>query len=163
MNIKIKAFPLITLQLSFKKLLLILILITVNISGQTDWVEWKAQESNYELERIPDRTYSIDRSNLGSTILSGIQNGYYFLISDLDGDNCPFYPSCSHFFVESVKETNFLQGTLMFADRFTRDLNFVKNKTRYSLHSSNRFYDPVNNYMLNTTKIKIGESKENDD
>ena len=123
--------------------------------AQPDSIKWKAKQISYELPITHKHNYTIDNSNFGMVTLSLLRNIYYFFISDLDGDNCPFYPSCSSFFIQSVKETGILKGGLMFADRFTRDLNLVKELNQYPLHQSGKFFDPPYNYTLNSQKIKF--------
>lgn len=127
---------------------------TVSLNAQTDWRRWGAHEVSFELPQIEKKDYSIDRSGFVPSTVSIFKNTYYFLISDLDGDNCPFHPTCSNFFVESVKETNIFQGALMFADRFTRDINFFK-KGHYPFYKTGKFYDPVENYKLSLNEIKV--------
>lgn len=138
-----------------KRIFLIIFLTGFQIFAQTDWQHWQAAETNYELKPESRKTLSIDDSDLGSLVSSTLQSGYYFLISDLDGDNCPFYPSCSVFFVRSVKETNIFQGMLMFADRFTRDTNLFKRREHYPHYISGKLYDPSLNYALDFKKIQI--------
>lgn len=138
-----------------KTILFIIFPFVFQVFAQTDWVKWQAVEANYELNPPDKKQYIIDDSDFGSLLLSSFQNGYYFLISDLDGNNCPFHPSCSAFFVQSVKGTNIFQGLLMFADRFTRDTNLFRRKTQYSKHISGKYYDPYYNYALDIKKIKI--------
>ena len=128
---------------------------TYNINAQTDWVKWEAKQVSFELPTPQNHDYALDKSGFGMTILSVVRNTYYFFISDLDGDNCPFTPSCSAFFIQSVKETSIFKGALMFADRFTRDLNFFKGMNHYLLLSSNKFFDPAYNYTLHSKKIKF--------
>ena len=137
-----------------KLLLILLFIFNGFIRAQTDWVKWEGTDVSYELPQEKGRSYRFDRASIGTLILTGTQNTYYFLVSDLDGDNCPFYPSCSIFFVQAVKETNFFQGLLIFADRFTRDTNLFKDKNKYIMHSSGRLYDPVENYILNSKNFK---------
>jgi len=134
---------------------LFLFSIPYNLYAQTDWVRWEGKETFYQLPATHDHDYTVDKSSIGMTLLSVLRNTYYFFISDLDGDNCPFEPSCSAFFLQSVKETSIIKGTLMFADRFTRDLNFFKGMNHYSLLSSNKFSDPAYNYTLHSAKIKF--------
>ena len=137
-----------------KIFLLILLISTIGFS-QTDWERWGAKEVSY-LEPVPVKTkYTLDNSSIENFIISSSRSAYKFFISDLDGDNCPFHPTCSSFFVEAVKETNIFQGALMFADRFTRDLNLIKVKNQYPLTKDYHFYDPVDNYTLNPSRIKI--------
>lgn len=88
-------------------------------------------------------------------IINSTVSIYRITFSDLDGENCPFHPSCSYFLKESVKETNIFQGVLMFMDRFTRDLNFVERNHKYSRHKSGKFYDPVSFYTLSARNYFI--------
>lgn len=131
------------------------IIISTSVTAQTDWVKWGKADISYQLQGTESKKYSIDKSNFGSILFSGLQTGYYLLVSNYDGDNCPFYPSCSFFFVESVKQTNIFQGALMFADRFMRDTNIFKRSGFYPVHNSGRLYDPVTNYKLRKDEIKF--------
>ncbi len=131
------------------------VLIFTSSFCQTDWQRWNASEISY-FNKIEESQDSLpDSSNPKAGLVSYARSVYKFLISDLDGDNCPFQPTCSAFFVESVKQTNLFQGALMFADRFTRDLNMLKVLNDYPMTNRNRFYDPPDNYKLAPGKIKI--------
>ncbi len=135
------------------KLFLFLFVLCSVISAQTDWDKWEADNNIYQLKEIRDRDYSLDKSSLGSLLLTSARNLYWFAFSDLDGDNCPFHPTCSAFFVKAVKKTNIFQGLLMFADRFTRDSNFFKRKDHYTIDETGKLYDPVENYLLDEEQI----------
>ncbi len=130
-------------------------LFAFQLRAQSDWVRWDAQTVSYELTKTQHHEYVIDKSNFGMTLISLGRNAYYFFISDLDGDNCPFNPTCSQFLVQSIKETNIFTGPLMFADRFTRDLDFIKSKDHYRILSNGKLFDPAYNYTLNSKKIKF--------
>ncbi len=136
-----------------KALLIFLFLFNLILQAQSDWERWEAVELPYRISGNEPGGISFDDSNVGTLLLSSAKNAYSFFISDLDGDNCPFHPSCSNFFVQGVKETNILQGILMFADRFTRDSNFLKGRTNYSLHISGKLFDPVSNYKLDSQSV----------
>ncbi|MGD8781650.1 MAG: membrane protein insertion efficiency factor YidD [Ignavibacteria bacterium] len=127
--------------------------------AQDEWEKWGEEKISYELPKIEKREYKIDKSNLGMKMLSGMQNAYYFLISDLDGDNCPFRPTCSSFWVKSVKETNIFQGSLMFSDRFVRDLNVFK-AGLYPVHKSGHYYDPPQNYSMDFNRVEYFPKNE---
>jgi putative component of membrane protein insertase Oxa1/YidC/SpoIIIJ protein YidD len=137
------------------KATVIILIISGTLFAQTDWTKWNAQPASYEITIHQKYDYSVDNSNFGLTLLSVTRNLYYFFISDLDGDNCAFNPSCSLFFIQAVKETSIFKGTLMFADRFTRDINFFKGMNHYPLLPSNKYFDPAYNYTLNSQKIKF--------
>jgi putative component of membrane protein insertase Oxa1/YidC/SpoIIIJ protein YidD len=138
-----------------KILLLLLFCLTGKLLSQPDSEKWEAKQTPYELPVTYLHDYTIDKSSFGMTIVSSFRNIYYFFISDLDGDNCPFYPSCSAFFIQAVKETSIFKGGLMFADRFTRDLNLLKGRDHYPIIKSGKFFDPPYNYTLNSQKIKF--------
>jgi putative component of membrane protein insertase Oxa1/YidC/SpoIIIJ protein YidD len=126
--------------------------ITTNILiAQVDWSRWEKAEVDYPYTATEVGNNFYQKNS--ATILGTLKSGYAFFISDLDGDNCPFYPTCSSFFVESVSKTNILKGTLMFADRFTRDSNLFKSHEHYPTHISGRLYDPINNYLLEDSTI----------
>ncbi|MFH1196754.1 MAG: membrane protein insertion efficiency factor YidD [bacterium] len=133
------------------KFFLMFILLSSTIFSQTDYHRWGAKEISYEIAN--DHPEEADSTEKVFSILSGLKFMYSFFISDLDGDNCPFYPSCSHFYVDAVNGTDFITGTLMFADRFTRDTNLYKSLAQYSFHKSGKLYDPVYKYMLDENVI----------
>jgi len=137
------------------KNLFLLFLLTATITyAQTDWVKWEVQKASYVTFPVTDNSNQSSNSGFVSTLVSGLVSFYQFLISDLDGDNCPFYPSCSRFFVRAAKSSGIFKGTLMFVDRFTRDMNFFKGHTHYPLHKVGKFYDPSENYQLDQSRIK---------
>ena len=129
-------------------ILVILFLFCSFLSAQDEWEKWGEADISYELPQISKR-----EASPGSSVLTGMQKAYRFLISDLDGDNCPYHPSCSSFLVEAVKETNIIQGIIMYSDRFVRDLNVFKSGL-YPVHKSGHYYDPPKNYSLNFKKVE---------
>jgi len=136
-----------------KSLLVICLLLCSSLSAQPERERWTKAEVSYKLPPPASRIYRISTSSFGSTVETSFMFTYKFFISDLDGDNCAFHPSCSNFFVESVRETNIFKGALMFGDRFMRDTNFLKRNGYYPRHRSGRFYDPVHNYTLNKSEV----------
>lgn len=126
------------------------------IFPQTDWVKWEKSEPSYQLQDdYLERKYDFKIESVSDLILKPVLNSYWFFISDVDGANCPFYPSCSSFFFQSVKYTNILQGTLMFFDRFTRDTNIIDRNEHYPFYDRVHFYDPVKLYTLKKAEIKF--------
>lgn len=116
--------------------------------AQVDWQKWEAKQVSFQLPSFAGEELS-QESSASISILKSLKSVYSFFISDLDGDNCPFSPSCSNFYIDAVKETNLFSGTLIFADRFTRDMNIFKGHGHYSLHKSGKYFDPAINYVLN--------------
>lgn len=146
-----------------KSIIFWLLLQSALIYAQTDWVKWDAVEVSYKISNASSKNIITQNQSSGSGIFSFLRNTYAFFISDLDGNNCPFYPSCSHFFVQAVSGSGLLKGSLMFADRFTRDLNFFKSKNSYPIHRIGKFYDPVSNYTLNEQMIDLVLSRNRGD
>ena len=136
------------------KLFLFLLFISTAAFCQTENLKWQKADLSYEKpDNFIPRDYSFESDNADEFITKSFANAYWFFISDVDGDNCPFRPSCSVFFLESIEETNILQSSLMFFDRFTRDMNFVKGINHYPHVRSGYLYDPPQNYTLNQGKI----------
>jgi putative component of membrane protein insertase Oxa1/YidC/SpoIIIJ protein YidD len=122
---------------------------------QLENLKWQKAEPSYENPtKKTQREYSFEADNPGEFILKSLTNAYWFFISDVDGDNCPFHPTCSTFFLQSTKEKNILQASLMFFDRFTRDMNIAKGLDHYPKFSDGHFYDPPQNYTLNQVRVK---------
>lgn len=143
-----------------KYFLLYLLIFQFTNYSQTDWVRWEKSDPTYQIEDIfLERNYDLSIESASDVIVKPVINAYWFFISDLDGANCPFNPSCSSFLAQSIKETNIFQGTLMFFDRFTRDTNVFGRHEHYPRFGKNHFYDPVSLYTLNVEKIKYIPAK----
>ncbi len=138
-----------------KAILILALLLTIDITAQTDWQRWKASDITYRTAPQKKVIFMLDSSSFGIEIVSAFQNAYYLLFSNYDGDNCPFNPTCSHFFVQAVKATNILQGALMFADRFTRDTNLFKTRSQYPVEKNGKLFDPIYFYELDLKNINL--------
>ena len=140
---------------NMKYFLIILIFSSVLLCAQTETQRWGKADISYQIKSpYTERSYGIEKGSVTDMFVSSFTHAYWIFISDVDGDNCPFNPSCSSFFVESVKETNIFQGTLMFADRLTRDTNFFNRQYHYPFAANGRLYDVPSNYKLRTAEIK---------
>jgi len=138
-----------------KTIALTFFLLQIAIYSQTDWARWEKANIYYEdPSGYHVREYDLSINSPSDIILKPLVNGYWFFISDVDGANCPFSPSCSTFFLQAAEETNPAQALLMFFDRFTRDTNFANRHEHYPRVKDGRFYDPVSDYMLDDEKIK---------
>jgi putative component of membrane protein insertase Oxa1/YidC/SpoIIIJ protein YidD len=136
-------------------LLSIFLLLTTSTFCQIENLKWqKADPSYLKPAKQANRDYSFEADNAGEFIAKSMANAYWFFISDVDGDNCPFRPTCSAFLLRSIKETNIFQSSLMFFDRFTRDMNIAKGHDHYPRVSAGYYYDPAQNYTLNQGRIK---------
>ena len=137
------------------KIVWLSLVFSFSLFAQTDWQRWQKSEINYtETVNDSERSYSLHADDPFEFLLKTAAVTYWFFISDVDGDNCPFDPSCSSFFLESVKASNIFEGTLMFADRFTRDFN-VFNRSNYRITNKRRLADPPGKYLLSTVRLKV--------
>jgi len=136
------------------KIIWLICVFSFSLFAQTDWQRWQKTEIKYA-EKIENsgRSYSLRADDPFEFLLKASAITYWFFISDVDGDNCPFDPSCSSFFLESVKASNIVEGTLMFSDRFTRDFN-VFNRSNYHVTRKGRLADPPEKYLLTTVRSK---------
>ncbi len=142
-----------------KKFSLFTVLILLSAAGcifsQSEWKKWGKANYSYELPTSQvKRDYSINEKGAGNFLLKAAADAYWIFISDVDGDNCSFSPTCSSFFLQAVNQTDIVQGTLMFFDRFTRDMDIYKKYDQYPRVEDGHFYDPPSLYTLNKNKIK---------
>ncbi|MBT8380315.1 MAG: membrane protein insertion efficiency factor YidD [Ignavibacteria bacterium] len=137
------------------KILFLIIFISTSAFCQLEDLKWKKADLSYEIpNNFRQRDYSFEFNNAGDLVKKSIAYTYWFFISDVDGDNCPFRPSCSAFLMQSVEETNIAQGMLMFFDRFTRDMNIYKGHNHYPRVKTGHYFDPPDNYTLDQETIK---------
>jgi putative component of membrane protein insertase Oxa1/YidC/SpoIIIJ protein YidD len=134
---------------------LLLCLPYARTTAQSKLGHWSASSITYTSgSESPVVKHTPGKNSFGRMLSRIIVVPYRFFISDVDGDHCPFAPSCSAFFMESCSQTNVVQGTLMFFDRFTRDANIFDREDHYrydiKLH---RYYDPSVNYRLRDSLI----------
>lgn len=108
--------------------------------AQVDWKPWQKKDVDYQIVEN-----QLSKNDFNMEVLSVLHFTYKTFISDLDGDNCPFEPSCSNFFMQAYKETNLIKASLMFADRFMRDTNFF-NRDNYQMNSRGKLIDLINDY-----------------
>ena len=139
-----------------KLLLLLVTFFIIPAFSQTDWVKWEKADYSYQIENNSrDRSYSFASTGVGDFAGKVLINTYWFFISDVDGANCPFNPTCSSFLVQSISETNPIQGLLMSFDRFTRDTNIYGRQEHYPRFGNTHFYDPITLYTLDEKKINF--------
>lgn len=137
--------------------MIITFLLTINCSSfsQSDWVKWGKADYSYQVKGTTEgRNYSLDISSPGRFLLKSFANVYWLFISDVDGDNCSFSPTCSNFFIQSVEKTNIVQGSLMFFDRFTRDMDIFGKLNQYPRVPDGHLYDPPSLYSLESDSVK---------
>lgn len=73
---------------------------------------------------------------------------YRSYISPTQGPRCGFYPSCSAFGLQAVREHGAIRGMMMTTDRLTR-CNLLKGPgTDYYLLPNGKLFDPVSRNLL---------------
>jgi putative component of membrane protein insertase Oxa1/YidC/SpoIIIJ protein YidD len=118
--------------------------------GQGEHQRWEKRQNLYQSANSFTDSQIIrqDEESKSLGLLKAALTLYKTFVSNVDGDRCPFYPSCSSFFIHAVRKTDFLEGTLLFADRFTRDANIYDRYGRYPFSRELiRFIDPVDRYL----------------
>lgn len=132
-----------------KTIIFILLFTTFNFMSYS-WAQeieplfWNKKDINYIKEVVSDKVF-YEHSEEKSFIHLSF-NLYKELISKFDGENCPFIPSCSEFFLEAYKRTNIINSILLLSDRFQREINPFK-KDNYQI-CNNRFIDRVEEYIF---------------
>lgn len=108
---------------------------------------WQPAAVDYT-EDIPVRKkyYEIN-GDISEVVFKILVNGYRLFISEPDGDNCPFTPSCSRFFIESLRQTNLFEAVLMASDRLIRDTSFGNKYEHYHIDKFGRLIDPPSRYL----------------
>ncbi len=105
--------------------------------AQLDWGEELPMKKKY---------YDLE-GNAGEVVFKILVNGYRLFISEPDGENCPFNPSCSRFFIESLQQTNIFEAVLMTSDRLIRDTSFGDKYKHYHVDKFGRLIDPPSRYL----------------
>ncbi|MFH0734591.1 MAG: membrane protein insertion efficiency factor YidD [bacterium] len=133
----------------------LLFFVVTSMFAQADWVKWDQKSVEYTKVLNKNIEYKPEHTSFFTFFTNTAKKVYKTVFSNLDGENCPFTPTCSNFYVESVEKGGIIKGTLMFFDRFTRDANLFKNFDQYKIVNDNKFYDPVNNYLLKPEIIEL--------
>ncbi|MCO4745626.1 MAG: membrane protein insertion efficiency factor YidD [Proteobacteria bacterium] len=71
---------------------------------------------------------------------------WYRQLPDKSAGGCPYYPTCSGYFILNVRENGPLLAGLYTWDRLMREYPFMEKADHYPLvtpHGTPRFYDPV--------------------
>ncbi len=86
--------------------------------------------------------YSFSFSNEYQLLLGNIFVFYKKVFSANDLQSCSFYPSCSVYAVESVKDNGFIIGILDSFDRLSR-CNGLNSHNYHTHYATGLLYDPV--------------------
>jgi Domain of unknown function DUF37. len=116
---------------------------TLQFSGQA----WQPKEVDYGVEIPPGPEFHKLEGSLPEVSVKLFVNAYRLIISNPDGERCPFSPSCSRFFVEAVKQTNIFEAILLSSDRLIRDTSAGNRLSQYSIDATGHLIDPPSRYI----------------
>ena len=75
-------------------------------------------------------------------------NGIKFfrnVISPVDGDRCPMYPTCSEYGILALREHGPFLGFVMIADRLIHERDEIRYAPEIKVGNRWRYYDPLEN------------------
>lgn len=108
---------------------------------------WQPAEVDYTEEMPVKKKYYEISGNASEVAFKLLVNAYRLFTSEPDGDNCPFTPSCSRFFIESLQKTNLFEAVLMASDRLIRDTSFGNKYEHYHIDKFGKLIDPPSRYL----------------
>ena len=94
----------------------IIVLSASLLQAQTQADPWDFVQSKEENQLVGDN----EAVSPGRPLFSLLITVYQEIISPVDGEHCPMYPSCSQYCKESVSEYGLLKGILFSTDRLHR-------------------------------------------
>ena len=96
------------------------------------------QERHQQNQRIQE--------NAAPSLFRFLVEVYRENISPIDGKNCPMYPSCSEYSIQSVKKHGSLVGWIMTVDRLFRcGRDELRLAPQVMVNGQRRWYDPPEN------------------
>lgn len=108
---------------------------------------WQPNRVDWSEELPVKKKYYELSGSVAEVSFKILVNGYSLFISEPDGENCPFDPSCSRFFIESLKQTNVFEAVLLASDRLIRDTSFGNKYKHYHTDIFGKLIDPPSRYL----------------
>jgi hypothetical protein len=86
-----------------------------------------------------------DRGNVSITsgFFSSLLTFFSEVISPVDGDRCPSYPTCAAYSKEAYQKHGAIVGTLMTVDRLFHEADEYRFSPTVKVYGVHRIYDPV--------------------
>jgi hypothetical protein len=82
-------------------------------------------------------------TSMSSPFFISLLNFFSKVISPVDGDRCPSYPTCAAYSKEAYQKHGALIGTLMTVDRLFHEADEPRFSPNVEVHGVVRIYDPV--------------------
>lgn len=117
------------------------LLISYQGFGQDDIIEMHFNQFDVKDQKTSYREY-VTNTNEAKQVISAMFLFYKEFISSQDIDACVFTPSCSVYYMESIKTYGVIEGIFNGFDRMTRCHGLGKGY--YPIHPhTHKYYDPV--------------------
>jgi hypothetical protein len=82
-------------------------------------------------------------TSMSSPFFISLLNFFSQVISPVDGDRCPSYPTCAAYSKEAYQKHGALMGTLMTVDRLFHEADEPRFSPSVEVYGVGRIYDPV--------------------
>ena len=97
--------------------------------------------------RAPNLDQNLETSSVSIALLGAIRL-YQKRISPIGGNRCGFWPSCSAYGYEAIKERGPILGIIMIGDRQIRCNIWKEEGADYTLLPNGKLYDPPSKNLL---------------
>jgi hypothetical protein len=91
----------------------------------------------------PDRQASQKSTSVTTGFFTSLLTFFSEVISPVDGDRCPSYPTCAAYSKQAYEKHGALVGTLMTVDRMIHEASESDFSPIVRVYGVNRIYDPV--------------------
>jgi hypothetical protein len=92
---------------------------------------------------VQKETEARRNTSISSPFFVSLLNFFSKVISPVDGDRCPSYPTCAAYSKEAYQKHGALVGTLMTVDRLFHEADEPMFSPTVEVHGVGRIYDPV--------------------
>lgn len=93
-------------------------------------------------------------ASFAESLLAGALHIFISTISEVDGERCPMYPTCSSYALQAVRKHGPVIGFFMTADRLIHESDEMNQAPLIRSGETTRFFDPVeaNDFWWNSRK-----------
>jgi len=92
---------------------------------------------------VQNQGASKNSTSMTAPFFSSLLTFFSKVISPVDGDRCPSYPTCAAYSKQAYQEHGALVGTLMTIDRLIHEADEHKFSPSIQVHGVSRIYDPL--------------------
>ncbi len=92
---------------------------------------------------VQKETETRRNTSMASPFFISLLNFFSKVISPVDGDRCPSYPTCAAYSKEAYQKHGALVGTLMTVDRLFHEADEPRFSPTVEVYGVGRIYDPV--------------------